>query len=121
MTQSFNLKPMIAAGNMSGNLTSSVVRFDGAQVSLCVAFKYESLAGTQDGVFAIQVANVPEPASGDWVTKQSYTLQGGDPTAATKHLTVDLVHETHMRVVFTKNGVSGGTLNAYATAKKKIG
>lgn len=121
MTATFSMKKLLDAVVMDANRAGTILRFEGVQASISVSFEWTSISGTKDGVFQIQACNKQDPGEGDWETKASYTLVSGDATSGVKTVNVDLVHEALVRVRFLKNSVSGGTLTAYGTAKKRIG
>jgi hypothetical protein len=84
---------------------------------MSVHLAWGSLTGTLDAVAKVQVASTPgAPASGDWVDKAdaTYTLAsaGGDQIISITNLT-----EKWMRLVYTHNQVSGGSVSAWCHAK----
>lgn len=117
-TPTFDSRILINAQTMGSDRSSDVQFIPGVQASVSVTFQWANLTGTKDGTFKIQGTNAKAPSAIDWETIASYTLQGGDPDTGAKTLRVDLFHDSKMRVVYEKNGVSGGTLTAVGTSKK---
>lgn len=78
---------------------------------------WTSLTGSVDATAKVQVSTTPgPPTSGQWVDKTSatFTLSGA---SGLNMIAIDNLDEAWMRLVFTHNSVSGGTVTAYCNAK----